>query len=130
MESSKCGTTNGQLDRLPEFFSKIETRLLAGAREYGDKSFKKDPRELIEEITQELLDVCGWSYILYRRLEILKQAMRDCTISEHDVRAVEELTRSDIRRCAGTPYYCKGCAVHSSTDTCSRCGNSLPDPMP
>ncbi len=65
------------LDRLPEFFSQVQTRLLAGRRAYGDKSFSKDPRELLAEIEQELLDVCGWSYCLYVRLAAMRQALRD-----------------------------------------------------
>jgi hypothetical protein len=65
------------LDRLPEFFAEVQTRLLAGRRAYGDKSFSKDPRELLAEVEQELFDVCGWSYCLYVRLAAMRQALRD-----------------------------------------------------
>ena len=65
------------LDRLPEFFSEVQTRMLAGRRAYGDRSFSKDPRELLEEVQQELLDVCGWSYVLYCRVAQMREALRD-----------------------------------------------------
>lgn len=65
------------LERLPEFFSEIQTRMLAGRRAYGDKSFSREPRELLEEVQQELLDVCGWSYVLYCRMARMKDALRD-----------------------------------------------------
>ena len=64
------------LDRMPEFFSEIQTRMLAGRRAYGDRSFSKDPRELLEEVQQELLDVCGWSYVLYCRVAQMRDALR------------------------------------------------------
>ena len=58
-------------------FSEVRTRLLAGRRAYGDRSFSKDPRELLEEVEQELLDVCGWSYVLYRRVAEMRDALRN-----------------------------------------------------
>ena len=69
------------LDRLPEFFSEIQTRVLAGRRAYGDRSFSKAPRELLDEVQQELLDVCGWSYVLYCRVAQMGEALRDVEAS-------------------------------------------------
>ena len=47
-------------------------RLRQGQREYGDRSFSRAPAELVDEIRQELLDVCAWSYILAVRLDLLQ----------------------------------------------------------
>jgi len=57
-----------------DFTLAIEKRLDAGAREYGDKSFGRDPAALLSEIEQELMDVCGWSYVLHRRVVTLRES--------------------------------------------------------
>ncbi len=51
-----------------EFTKAIRKRLYQGAKEYGSRSFERPPAELLSEIEEELLDVCGWSYILWARL--------------------------------------------------------------
>jgi len=49
-------------------------RLEKGAREYGAKSFTMQPGELLEELQQEALDLAGWGFVLWKRLELLKAA--------------------------------------------------------
>ena len=58
--------------RFPAFTDQIKNRLKQGAREYGDASFSKDPLTLLNEIQQEVLDICGWSFILSERIEGIK----------------------------------------------------------
>ncbi len=55
-----------------EFAARVAKRLDAGKREYGDSSFRRPRAELLDEVQEELLDVCGWSYILWIRLERLR----------------------------------------------------------
>ena len=50
----------------------FKARLKQGAREYGDASFSKDPLTLLNEIQQEVLDICGWAWILSERIEGIK----------------------------------------------------------
>jgi hypothetical protein len=57
------------LDAWPTFIDSIRTRLEAGRAEYGDRSFDAPPDELRREISEELQDVCAWSYILWKRLQ-------------------------------------------------------------
>jgi len=59
-----------------QFFVKVRARWEAGAKEYGDRSFGSPAVCTIDEIQQELADVCGWAAILYVRLAKLKQAAR------------------------------------------------------
>jgi hypothetical protein len=47
-------------------------RLGEGQREYGDASFNAPTDDLFLEIQEELLDVANWSFILYRKIELLK----------------------------------------------------------
>ena len=55
------------------FFELVAARLEAGRQEYGDRSFERKGEELIDEIIEELADVCGWSYILFDRLQKLRE---------------------------------------------------------
>ncbi len=80
IESSNCSggrvsitpESEAALNSFGEFAERIRARLDAGKREYGDSSFNRPRGELVDEIQQELLDVVGWSFILYSRLEKLK----------------------------------------------------------
>jgi len=61
---------------LAQFWLRLRKRLEAGAREYGEISFRREPSELIGEIEEELLDVCGWAFILWCRLRRLQAVLR------------------------------------------------------
>jgi transcriptional regulator with XRE-family HTH domain len=57
------------------FFQALRTRLRAGALEYGDGSFSRSPSALVGELEQEALDLAGWGYVLWRRLQRAKAAL-------------------------------------------------------
>ena len=57
------------------FVERLRARLITGAATYGDTSFKRPAPELVDEIQQELEDVCGWSLLLWIRLERLKTSV-------------------------------------------------------
>lgn len=57
----------------PEFADEMKTRLIEGHEEYGDKSFDLSPWELIENIKQETMDIVGWGFILWTRLQKLEE---------------------------------------------------------
>jgi len=61
---------------LAQFWLRLRERLEAGAQSYGDASFRRKPAELASEIEQELLDVCGWAFILWCRLRRLAPLVR------------------------------------------------------
>ena len=60
----------------PAFVEAVRLRLAKGQREYGDHSFSADPKVLINELQQEALDLAGWGYVLYRRLESMRLSLR------------------------------------------------------
>ena len=60
----------GQFSRL------IKERLAEGMRAYGNRSFSKDPVESLGELEEELLDVCGWAFVLHERLKTAEYAFR------------------------------------------------------
>jgi len=55
------------------FLSMVRARLEAGRDEYGDRSFSRAPTELIGEIEEELLDVVGWSAVLFAKVQRLRR---------------------------------------------------------
>ena len=59
-----------------QFVKDLDSKMDAGYHEYGDKSFKRPPKELLQELEEEVLDICGWSLILYVRLKELKKKLR------------------------------------------------------
>ena len=61
------------LDPYEKYFKELRNRLVVGAQCYGDKSFTKTNQRLIQEIQEEILDIAGWSYILWEKLERLKK---------------------------------------------------------
>lgn len=60
------------LEQWPAFVERVRARLEAGREPYGDRSFERPMSELVGEIEQELLDVCGWAFIAFERMERLK----------------------------------------------------------
>lgn len=59
-----------------EFFAALRERLKLGAAAYGERSFSRDPAELLVELEQEALDLAGWGYVLFVRLRRLQAAVR------------------------------------------------------
>lgn len=73
------GPLDAHIDR---FVARLRTRLEVGAATYGDISFTRPAAELVEEIQQELEDVCGWSLLLWIRLERLKAGVAELGAGE------------------------------------------------
>jgi len=58
------------------FIKNVFSRLEMGALTYGDTSFERPPGQLLEEIEQELLDQAGWSFIMWCRLEEVRERLK------------------------------------------------------
>ena len=52
-----------------EFSEKLIERLKAGHKEYGDGSFNKPVTALVDELIEELYDICGWSFVALAHLK-------------------------------------------------------------
>ena len=57
------------------FARAVRARLERGRAEYEDRSFSRDPVELLEELQQEALDLAGWGSVLWHRLEQMRAAL-------------------------------------------------------
>lgn len=65
------------------FTIQLEERLYKGADSYGDLSFTRPCPELIGEVEQELMDICGWSFIVWCRLRKIREAMEKAHLDGH-----------------------------------------------
>jgi hypothetical protein len=74
-----------------DFVQQLRDRLEAGAREYGDQSFVRPVSAIVTELEQELVDLPGWTYILWcqaaRKLNLTRdqRALRESFLQQiHD----------------------------------------------
>ena len=58
-----------------DFAATVRARLEKGRGEYGDRSFQLPPEQLVGEIEEELADVCGWAFVLWCRVQALREAL-------------------------------------------------------
>ena len=72
------------LQGFPLFRKSVFSRLKAGLKEYGDTSFSSDPLTLIGEVKEEMLDICGWSYILFERLNKIERHLSALSVADEE----------------------------------------------
>ena len=75
-------SANAIRNSFPGCMKLVKTRLIMGAKSYGDVSFRRGPIELIDEVDQEVLDIIGWGFILHHRLMRIKKATKRLTNDE------------------------------------------------
>lgn len=68
------------LSAFPDFTAAVGDRLEAGAKAYGDRSFGLHPPQLLDELQQEALDIAGWGYVIWRRLQAAQEAAGRLTV--------------------------------------------------
>jgi hypothetical protein len=61
----------------PEYVKQLFARLRKGADAYGDSSFELDPKRVTGELAQEALDIAGWGFILWCRIQELESKLKD-----------------------------------------------------
>jgi hypothetical protein len=57
------------LESFDGFVREVRARLEAGRAEYGERSFSRPPDELLAELQQEALDLAGWGFVLWARID-------------------------------------------------------------
>ena len=72
LEPSNVISRDAVVRKWPMYECLVRDRLLVGADLYGDTSFTRPPNELVKEIAEELLDVSGWAFILWCRIQELE----------------------------------------------------------
>lgn len=65
------------LDGWPAFAARVRGRLEAGRAAYADESFSKEPDELLGELQQEAMDLAGWGFVLFTRIERMREAIEN-----------------------------------------------------
>lgn len=93
---------NDDLTPFSRFTRDLYSRLKKGQEEYGDESYGKHPLDLIREIKEEALDIAGWGYLLYQRLERLEHKVSAVHTEEYERHRVQAETSTDCSGCPGT----------------------------
>lgn len=60
----------------PLFTDAVSKRLDRGRRDYGDSSFTKPMEAVLDELAAECLDLAGWGFILWTRIQKAIDAAR------------------------------------------------------
>lgn len=58
------------------YFAALKEKLRKGAEEHGERSFELSGSRLIEELQAECLDLAGWGWILWDKLQRLKRKVQ------------------------------------------------------
>jgi hypothetical protein len=51
-----------------EFQARVQQRIDAAEAQYGDRSLHDPAIKLFGELEEELLDICGWGFFLWKKL--------------------------------------------------------------
>lgn len=106
------------MNRFDQYMRLVRSRCEAGALEYGDASFQRSPGELLVEIQEEIADISGWAYVLYERVERLKElalqtsmeigacygCVAGCTDAADAAEMIRSCTATDCRWHRVRPY--------------------------
>ena len=61
---------------LKSFLGEVVSRMKVGSEEYGEGSYERPLGELLSEIQEELVDVAGWSSIMWARCEKIREQLK------------------------------------------------------
>ncbi len=65
------------IERYMTFEAQLRIRLRDGFETYGDVSFKTPLMASLSELEKEALDLTGWGYILWCKLQDIKEKVTD-----------------------------------------------------
>lgn len=57
------------------FTAQVRSRLDRGRQDYGDSSFDRPLGDVLRELSEEALDIAGWGFIVWARIERLKRTL-------------------------------------------------------
>ena len=66
-----CANGGDPLGGWPTFAEAVRKRLEQGRATYHDESFDREPADLLQELAQEALDLAGWGFVLWARVQRL-----------------------------------------------------------
>lgn len=78
-----------------QFVEAVRARLMKGAIAYENRSFSSPPEVLIEELRQEALDLAGWGFILFCRLEAMTTALEASPATRVDTKPPARMVGAD-----------------------------------
>ena len=82
----------------PVFAAAVRARLEAGRAAYGDASFKAAPDALLGELAQEALDLAGWGFVLWKRIESMRVSLERSATAPGDAVSSEYSSDALLQR--------------------------------
>lgn len=72
-EPPKPTSTDDAVGQWPAFADAVRRRLILGKRSYASEPASEKPLGMLcDEVSNEIFDLCGWSFLLYRRVEAMR----------------------------------------------------------
>lgn len=58
-----------------QFVLVLHDKLERGEQTYGNASFDRPLPRTLDELLEELVDICGWAWVMFVRIEALKESL-------------------------------------------------------
>jgi len=75
-----------------QFSERVKQRLDQGAESYGNTNFEMSCGDLLSEIEQEALDLMGWTFLFWVRLQKMREALASVGVAS--IKALADRTNS------------------------------------
>jgi len=86
-------TRDAYLESRMKFLEAVLAKAEVGYAEYGDRSYGREPSNLIGEIQEEIVDIAGWGAIAWCKLERLREKAAEL---EADIEKMKKRLRSRL----------------------------------
>lgn len=73
------------LGHLEEYFKRVSNRLTKAEKIHGDAARDFSLTRLVDEVEEELLDVLGWGFFAWLRLQQMKERMNEVNEGVHEL---------------------------------------------
>jgi hypothetical protein len=105
-----------------EFMLTLRKRMKQGYKDYKNTSFYRPFNELLEELEQEMLDIPGWTMILFYKTKCMREVAEEMKSNEKvDVRPPTDIDHEN------QSLRCPSCLLGQpmGKDNCKYCGHNL-----
>lgn len=65
-----------------DYMDRMAMRHRGGAKTYGKSSYDKSIEAVLDEMSEEAIDIAGWGAFLYRKIEDMKEKIKDREVED------------------------------------------------
>ena len=59
-----------------DFMARIQQRIETAEQTYGDRSLHDTTIHLLSELEEEVLDIAGWGFFLWKRMQVMRDKFK------------------------------------------------------